>query len=155
MNLMILNMYMCHCIFFTPYLDKFFTVFISSSIQFSIEVFLMNKYYNQNGVSFALFQIPQYLILMFLVAYFIRKTLTQFFVLQIEAEQTVGSLTQILDNLPDAVLMVEESEGLSYCNQQADKFFDVDLSHLTTSKEKDLEKSQYLIVDNRCFHELK
>ena len=52
--------------------------------------------------------------------------------MQKEAEKTQNAMTQILDNLPDAVLMFE-SEDLSYCNQQADNFFGVTLSQLNTT----------------------
>jgi len=49
--------------------------------------------------------------LMFLTSYSIRRVITQFFVMQMEAEKTRDSVTQILDNLPDAVIMLE-SDGL-------------------------------------------
>jgi hypothetical protein len=52
---------------------------------------------------------------MFMVAYFMRRGLTQFFVMQKEAEKTRDSLTQILANLPDAVIMLE-ADSLEYCN---------------------------------------
>ena len=64
------------------------------------------------------------MILMFLASYFIRRTLTEFFVTQKQAEKTQIALTQILDNMPDAVLMLE-TKFLQYCNQQADSFFGV------------------------------
>ena len=52
--------------------------------------------------------------------------------MQMEAEKTRDSLTQILDNLPDAVIMLESTEEqLEYCNRQADRIFGVDLSHLS------------------------
>ena len=73
--------------------------------------------------------------------------------MQKEAEKTRNAMTQILDNLPDAVLMFE-SENLSYCNQQADNFFGVTLSQLVTTPTV-LESSQYKIMSNRCMHELK
>jgi nitrogen-specific signal transduction histidine kinase len=59
----------------------------------------------------------------------------------------------VLDNLPDAVLMIESDKKLSYCNQQADSFFKVTLSTLVDNKDT-LNAAQYLIMDNRCFHEL-
>jgi nitrogen-specific signal transduction histidine kinase len=71
---------------------------------------------------------------MFFVAYFIRLVLTQFFVMQTGAEKTRDALTQVLDNLPDAVLMLD-SEKLEYCNQPADSFFGVNLSNLTSNEE--------------------
>jgi hypothetical protein len=52
---------------------------------------------------------------MFLATYSLRRVLTKFFVTQAGAEKTRDAVTQILDNLPDAVLMFE-SDSLSYCN---------------------------------------
>jgi len=46
-----------------------------------------------------------------------------------------------------------DSQHLSYCNQQADIFFGVPLSHL--KGEKELQNSEYLLMSNRCLHELK
>ena len=88
---------------------------------------------------------------MFLSDYFLRYWFTTFFVKQIEAEKTSDSLDKILDNLPDAVLMLESSE-LSYCNQQADNFFGVSLSQI--ERVHGLKNSTYLIMDKRCLHEL-
>ena len=45
--------------------------------------------------------------MMFLGTYSIRRVLTKFFVTQTGAEKTRDALTQILDNMPDAVLMFE------------------------------------------------
>ena len=59
--------------------------------------------------------VPLAWMIMFLQTYFIRYVFTWFFVMQSEAEKTNNALTQILDNLPDAVLMME-AEGLTYCN---------------------------------------
>ena len=72
--------------------------------------------------------------------------------MQKEAEKTQNAMTQILDNLPDAVLTFE-SDNLSYCNQQADNFFGVTLSQLNTDQTV-LQNSQYKIMSNRCMHEL-
>ena len=49
--------------------------------------------------------------------------------MQMEAEKTRDSLTQILDNLPDAVIMTVDKR-LQYVNKQADQFFGVNLSQL-------------------------
>jgi len=46
-----------------------------------------------------------------------------------------------------------EGGGLCYCNQQADSFFDVSLSHLTEPEQ--LHASQYLIMNQRSMHEVK
>ena len=48
--------------------------------------------------------------------------------------------------------MLDSSQKLSYCNQQADNFFGVTLSHI--ERIPSLGKSQYLIMDKRCLHEL-
>ena len=45
--------------------------------------------------------------MMFGVAYFVRRVLTQFFMMNMEAEKTRDALIQVLDNLPDAVLMLQ------------------------------------------------
>jgi nitrogen-specific signal transduction histidine kinase len=74
---------------------------------------------------------------MFLLSYSIRRVMTQFFMMQMEAEKTRDSVTQILDNLPDAVIMLE-SNKLQYCNKQADNFFGVDLSKLSQTPENQL-----------------
>ena len=44
-----------------------------------------------------------------------RRVLTEFFVTQTQAEKTRDALTQILDNMPDGVLMLQEN-NLVYCN---------------------------------------
>lgn len=111
---------------------------------------VITRYYSTDVKFLLPFQLPMYIIMMVLVAYFVRKVLTQFFVLEMDAQKTTDSLSQILDNLPDAVLMLEPSNSLSYCNQQADCFFGVSLS-----QQKDLSNCQYLLMDNRCFYELK
>ena len=50
--------------------------------------------------------------------------------------------------------MIEGNKKLSYCNQQVDSFFKVNLSTLVDDKAA-LNASQYLVMDNRYFHELK
>jgi len=104
---------------------------------------------------FSLIQVPVGAMMTFLLSYSIRRVMTQFFVMQMEAEKTRDSVTQILDNLPDAVIMLE-SHKLQYCNKQADKFFGVDLSHLSQNPENQttLQSAQYLIMQNRCMYEL-
>jgi len=67
----------------------------------------MLKRYDNNDSAGQLFEIPVWIILMLVQTYFVRYTLTSFFVLQNEAEKTRDALIQILDNLPDAVLMLE------------------------------------------------
>ena len=72
--------------------------------------------------------------------------------MQNEAEKTRDALTQVLDNLPDGVLMFENRQ-LSYCNQKSDTFFRVKLS--TLNNPTDIKASQYLLTSKRCMHELK
>ena len=101
-------------------------------------------------------QAPVWWVLMFISTYSTRRVLTQFFVTQTDAEKTRDVLTAILDNLPDAVLISDEGK-LSYCNQQADSFFGVSLSQLNALGDggETFRMSQYQIMNNRCFHELK
>jgi len=61
------------------------------------------------------FEILIWWLFMVSIVYFLRKVLTQFFLMHVEAEKTSNALVRILDNLPDAVLMLE-SDQLSYCN---------------------------------------
>jgi PAS domain-containing protein len=56
-------------------------------------------------------------------------------VLQVGAETTRDAVLQILDNLPDAVLMLE-AERLTYCNRRADEFFGVGISELVNGQEE-------------------
>ena len=74
-----------------------------------------------------------------------RRILTQFFVMQMEAEKSTKSLTQLIDNLPDAVLMLEKNR-IIYCNQQANSFFGDSLLRCPAE--------DHLLLDNRCMHEL-
>ena len=108
------NAYIYQSIFLTPFCDKFLTVYIVSSLYFIIELILVTNYFDSDGLSHFIY-IPMWLTLMFLQTYFVRYILTSFFVMQCEAEKTSSALTQVLENLPSAVLMLEE-EKLSYCN---------------------------------------
>ena len=96
-------------IYITPFSDAFFTMVIISSIIFIVEYSFMNWYYFSEEeyylkrIVFATVWITA----TFLQAYQSRRVLVQFFVTQTEAEKTSQTLTQILDNLPDAVLMFE------------------------------------------------
>jgi Na+-transporting methylmalonyl-CoA/oxaloacetate decarboxylase gamma subunit len=49
------------------------------------------------------------LVILATACYNMRRILTEFFVIEIEAEQNRDSLEEILDNLPDAVLMLESN----------------------------------------------
>ena len=100
-------------IFLTPFCDKFFITFASSSIYFAVELSLIYTYYESEWS--ALVRVTLWWSILFLQTYFTRRILTQIFVMQCEAEKTRDALTQILDNLPDAVLMLE-SDKLCYCN---------------------------------------
>jgi len=148
----IINHYMSLSIFFTPFVSKYFSMLILSSACFAVEMVLINKYYDSDNTTISLVYIPMWWTLMLTQTYFNRSVMTKFFVMQTEAESTRDALTQILDNLPDAVLTLEAG-NLCYCNQQADSFFDVELSHV--SSKEDLRAAQYLIMNQRCMHEVK
>ena len=103
--------------FFTPFCDQYFITFIADAVCFAAEFSLINQYYieEKNWINRVLITIVVRSTFSFLLTYFIRRDLTETFVLQKEAEKTRDALTKVLDNLPDAVLMLE-SEKLSYCN---------------------------------------
>jgi hypothetical protein len=61
-------------------------------------------------------EIPMWWAIVLYSVYFTKNVLIHFFVKNVEAEKTRDSLTQILDNMPDAVLILEKGT-LSYCNQ--------------------------------------
>ena len=96
-----------------PFCPDFFLTFTATSLFFAVESTMINAYYD--NIAWAFFSVPMWWTLMFMVAYLIRRGLTQFFVMQKEAEKTRDSLTQILANLPDAVIMLE-ADSLEYCN---------------------------------------
>ena len=94
---------------FTPFSDQYFTTFILTSVCFAIENSVINQYsfagaeyYSKTAIV-----IVNACAIMLLMTYFIRHVLIQFFVLQTDAEKTSETLTQILNNLPDGVLMFE------------------------------------------------
>ena len=117
-------LYITVSIFLTPFCDRFFSFYLFNSACFAMDMLLITN--KDDSVSYTLL-IPVYWILMFLSTYFIRRVLTQFFVMQSQAAKTRDALTHVLDNLPDGVLMFEKSQ-LIYCNQQADSFYRTDLS---------------------------
>jgi len=100
-------------IFMVPFCPDFFLTFIATSILFAVESAMINNYYET--LAWALFSVPMWWAMMFMVAYFMRRGLTQFFLMQTEAEKTRDSVTQILKNLPDAVIMFD-NDTLEYCN---------------------------------------
>lgn len=138
-------------IFLTPFCDKFFLTFVTSSIYFMIE-FTLTNYLSGTGILDPLFWTIMWWMLMFSASYFLRRVLTIMFLKQTEAKKTKETVTAILANLPDAVLMLDEHK-LSYCNKQADRFFGVKLSHLTSTEETlILNSSTYQIMEHRCIH---
>ena len=52
-------------------------------------------------------ELPMWWMAILCIVYFIRALLTKFFVTQVEAEKTRDAMTQIFNNLPNAVLMLE------------------------------------------------
>ena len=142
-------------IFIVTFCDKFFITFTLSSIYFMLELISISEFTDEKS-SLTIIQAPAWWVLMFISTYSTRRVLTQFFVTQTDAEKTRDVLTAILDNLPDAVLISDEGK-LSYCNQQADSFFGVSLSQLNALGDggETFQLSQYQIMNNRCFHELK
>ena len=149
----ILNFYIFMSMFITPFCDKYFLTFVSSTIYFAVELSIIGNFHETEWSS--LVRVPLWTSMLFLQTYITRRALTQVFLNQCETEKTRDALMQVLDNLPDAVLMLE-ADRLEYCNQQADSFFGVSLSQLTTKEEgkSKLFTSQYQILDNRCMHEL-
>ena len=106
----------------------------------------------ENGGFYYHAQIPMYCMMMLTSTYFMKWVLIKCFMMQSKAEKTSDALTQVLDNLPDGVLMFENHQ-LSYCNQKADNFYSVKLS--TLNNPGDIKASQYLLTSKRCMHELK
>jgi hypothetical protein len=96
-----------------PFCPDFFLTFTATNFLFAVESTMINIYYD--NWAWAPFSVSMWWTLMFMVAYFMRRGLTEFFVMQTEAEKTRDSLTQILENLPDAVIMLE-ADSLEYCN---------------------------------------
>jgi PAS domain-containing protein len=128
---------------------------MANSLYFALEVTIVSRYSGFQIVPSGSY-IATICILMTVSTYSMRRMLTKFFLMNTDAEKTRDALTLILDNLPDAVLMLDAGK-LCYCNQQADSFFKVSLSHLTCTENDrtTMQKSQYQLMNNRCLHELK
>ena len=109
MKMIIGHLYMHISVFITPFSDQFFSTFIISSVYFAIESSLINRYFYASSEYYSMTttMVMNWCFSMLLQTYYLRRVLTQFFVLQTEAEKTSKTLTEILDNLPDAVLMFE------------------------------------------------
>ena len=102
-------LYLLVCLFLIPFCDNFFSTFALSSIYYAAEYAVINSHTLQFKVFYGrtLLTVAFFCMIMLLQTYFIRHVLIKFFVLQTEAEMTSETLTQILDNLPDAVMMFE------------------------------------------------
>jgi hypothetical protein len=87
----IINIYMITGIFLAPFMDHFFSSFIGVSFIFAIELTLVNFF--NDGLTYSLIQVPQWMMLVFLSSYSIRRVATEFFAMQMEAEKTRDSLT--------------------------------------------------------------
>ena len=82
--------------------------YIFSSLSFAV-LFGLCSHYSEDSGTLMVFEICMWWMIIFCIVYFIRVVLTQFFVTQVEAEKTRDALTQILNNLPNAVLMLESN----------------------------------------------
>ena len=88
------NIYMCTNIFLTPFSDSFFTSFTTFSLCFSVEFSMINLQINNKGIiGRTIISIMLQWTWNFLQAYFIRRVLTQFFMMQVEAEKNQEALT--------------------------------------------------------------
>ena len=92
-------------ILLTPFMDNLFMVFTAISLIFAVEMAFINI-----SLYWWFLEVPFWMVLMFLSSYSIRRLITQLFCMQKEAEATRDSLRQILDNLPDAVIMLESEQ---------------------------------------------
>jgi len=72
---LIINIYIIVCIMCIPFLDKFFTGFLSISLEFAVELIFVERYYD-NASKWAIVVVLMWSVLMFAVVYFIRRTLT-------------------------------------------------------------------------------
>ena len=101
------NIYILFSIFLTPFCDHFFYDFIASSIGFTTTFIHVIHLGSQNDNFLMMFEIPMWYTVILWAVYTTRLLLIEFFIMQVEAEKTRDALTKILDNLPDAVLMLE------------------------------------------------
>ena len=91
-------------------MDNFFFLFTVISLIFAVESGFINIFHPYSYNWSMLISVPSMTVLMFFSSYSIRRTVTKMFFMQTEAEKTRDSLTQILDNLPDAVIMLESND---------------------------------------------
>lgn len=98
--------YFWMCLFLTPYCDQYFLVHGAFSICFSLEIWVVNRLNTYETTPTHVY-ILGWIFLMSISTYSLRRMLVKFFLMQTEAEQTRDALTLILDNLPDAVLMID------------------------------------------------
>jgi hypothetical protein len=82
----IINIYICFSIFLTPFCDRFFLTFSVSSLYYVVEMFQINEYQPPSSIDRT--RVTQQIMVnagvMFMAVYFIRATLTKFFVVQME-----------------------------------------------------------------------
>ena len=102
-------LYLLTCLFLIPFCDHFISTYALSSACYAAEYAVISKYIYNSSDYYISSLITWTLLCLFMLiqTYFIRHVLIKFFVLQTEAEMTSETLTQILDNLPDAVMMFE------------------------------------------------
>jgi hypothetical protein len=91
----------------TPFSDLWMVDFVVSSVGFTTNLIHIRRFFNESDGAMVPFEIMMWWFFIFGAVYSLRKVLTQFFLMHVEAEKTSNALTQILDNLPEAVLMLE------------------------------------------------
>jgi hypothetical protein len=72
---LIVNIYIILTTICAPFLDRFFTGFISLSLIFAFELAFIERYYDDES-KWVIVVVVLWWVLMFSVAYFIRRTLT-------------------------------------------------------------------------------
>ena len=101
----LINLYIVTSIFMIPFSELFWPNFAVYTGCFTVEMSVAN-FKNASFVYYI--SLPIYWMMMLVCTYFMKRILIQFFLLQSAAEKTSAALTEVLDNLPDAVLMFEK-----------------------------------------------
>jgi len=99
----------------TPFNNNWIADFLVASIGFTTNMLHISRHVMKGEDALLICEIPMWWAVVLFGVYFSKNVLILFFVKNLEAEKTRDSLTQILDNMPDAVLILEEGT-LSYCN---------------------------------------
>ena len=91
----------------TPFNKDWIADFLVSSIGFTSNMLHVSHHVMKGEDSLLFFEIPMWYAVVGFGVYFTKNILIHFYVKNVEAEKTRDSLTQILDNMPDAVLILE------------------------------------------------